>query len=89
MLWFMQNEQKPPQALPAGFLSLFVLFFVFAQGAFRQTGEAVEPLVHHVPHTHGQMVTMTAMDGHALEAVAVMGAGLLAGTVVPGFPNLL
>ena len=68
---------------------LLVFFLVFGKGAFRQAGEAVEPLVHHVPHAHRQVVPMSAVDGNALKAVAVMGAGLLTGAVVTAFPHLL
>jgi hypothetical protein len=35
------------------------------------------------------MIPMTAVDGYALKAVAVMGAGLLTGAVITGLANLL
>ena len=57
--------------------------------AFRQAGEAVEPLVHHVPHAHGQVVPVSTVDGDAFKAVAVVGAGLLTGAVIAALPHLL
>ena len=49
----------------------------------------MEPLIHHIPHTHGQVIPVTTVQRHALKAVAVVGAGLLAGAVVTALPHLL
>ena len=62
------------------FLSMF--FFVFVQCAFRHQREFMEPLVHHIPHTHRQVIPMAPVDRHAFKAIAVVGTGLLAGTMV-------
>ena len=49
----------------------------------------MEPFIHHIPHTHGQVIPVTTVQRHALKAVAVVRAGLLAGAVVTALPHLL
>ena len=74
---------------PSATTMWLMFFLIFGEGAFRQAGETVEPLVYHVPHAHGQVVPVSAGDGATLKAVAVVGAGLLTGAVVAALPHLL
>lgn len=55
---------------------------VGAQRAFGHVAESRQPLVYHIPQAHRQMVAVSAVDSHALEAVAVMAARLLTRAVV-------
>lgn len=59
-----------------------------AQRAFGYVAESRQPLIYHIPQAHRQMVAVSAVDSHALEAVAVMAARLLARAVVTGFAHL-
>ena len=43
----------------------------------------MEPFIHHIPHTHGQVIPVTTVQRHALKAVAVVRAGLLQGQWSP------
>ena len=45
---------------------------VGVERAFGDVAEGGDALVYHVPQAHGQVVTVAAVDGHALEAVAVV-----------------
>ena len=66
-----------------------VRLLIGPQGPFCQSGELMEPFIHHIPHTHGQVIPVTTVQRHALKAVAVVRAGLLAGAVVTALPHLL
>ena len=66
-----------------------VRLLIGPQGPLCQSGELMEPFIHHIPHTHGQVIPVTTVQRHALKAVAVVGAGLLAGAVVTALPHLL
>ena len=52
------------------------------QSALGHERQLVKPLIQHIPHAHGKVIPMTAMNVDAFEAVAVMGACLLTGTMV-------
>ena len=64
------------------------LFLIVVQRAFGHMRQGAQTLVDHIPQAHGQMVAVAAVDGHALEAVAVVRTGLLAGAVVARLANL-
>lgn len=64
-------------------------FFVGLQAAFGHMRQCRNALVEHIPHAHGQMVPMSPMQSHALKAVAMMRAGLFAGTMIAALPHLL
>ena len=49
----------------------------------------MQPFIHHSPHTHGRVIPVSTVQRHALKAVAVVRAGLLAGAVVTALPHLL
>ena len=66
-----------------------VRLLIGPQGPLCQSGELMEPFIHHIPHTHGQVIPVTTVQRHALKAVAVVRAGLLAGAVVTALPHLL
>ena len=62
--------------------------FIGMERALGDVAESGDALVYHVPQAHGQVVAVAAVDGHALEAVAVVGAFFLAGAVVAGLTHL-